>query len=243
MSDLRRRTTALDGRVICYLMLLNILFAPFLNTSYSGVIALFLVTLTLIIEKCYRRAGVLLIQYGFFFMLIYIGTQLTMMYPKSFLIMEISFIGTVGMKILPSLGYLHVLLSISSGELMATLNHMKLPAGVVIGTASVLRFVPALKQTFMSMKRGSRYRRHQGLLVLFIKHPIQSYRYYMVPYISRMIQISDDLAATLNAKGVGLHSKTTSTRQIHFKSIDYFMMFFTSSLYFLMFVGRLYDIK
>lgn len=165
------------------------------------------------------------------FGLAWCGTQLTRTYPNSFLVIEASFLGTMGMKVIPTLAYLHVLVNMRSGELMGTLKRMKLPASIVMGIACGLRFIPVLKQTFINMRRGSIYRRKKHELFYRITHPLQSSYYYLVPYISRMIQISDDLAAALSAKGIGLHENPTATRQLIFKSRDYITSFGVCMVY------------
>jgi len=152
--------------------------------------------------------------------------------------MELTMIGVLGQRVIPILSYVYILTRISSGEFMSVLMRLKLPKVVAIGIASLFRFVPALGQTFSAMRRGSLFRGDGFRLKSVVLHPVRNIQYYLLPFLSRLSRVSDDLAAALTTRGVGMGGTATTVRDLGAKPADYVILVLLLCFYGALFFGR-----
>ena len=214
------RSTALDARIILLGFFLNVLAFPFFNHTNELLCMVGLSAVFLIVEGYLRRAVTLWIQFAVFYLLAFAGAQLVIQNPFSIWGMELSLIGTLFQRIIPILGYLYILSRISNGEFASVLMRTKMPKSVAIGIASLFRFIPALRQTFSSMRRASLFRGEGFCLKSILLHPARRFSYYLLPFLSRLSRVSDDLAASLSTKGVGISGTATCARNLNFTGKD-----------------------
>ena len=101
---------------------------------------------------------------------------------------------------------------------MSVLMALKLPKSIAIGIASLFRFIPALRETFSAMGRASLFRGSGFRLRSILCHPVRTLEYYLLPFLSRLSHVSDDLAAALATRGVGIEGPVTFIRDLSLKS-------------------------
>lgn len=217
----KSRSTTLDVRIILLGFGLNVLLFPFFFQTNEILYLLGLAVTVLLLERYFYRAVMLCVQFLVFYLLAWLGAQMVMLAPASLFGMALTMLGVLAQRTIPVLGYVYILSRISSGEFMSVLMRIKLSKAVAIGIASLFRFIPALGQTFSAMHRASLFRgdgfRWKNILV----HPVRSSRYYLLPFLLRLSRISDDLAAALSTRGVGIDGAATSVRDLRAKTRDY----------------------
>lgn len=220
-TQIKKRSTTLDARVILSGFGLNVFTFPFLYQTKEILCLLGLSAGMLLLEKHFRRAVSLYAQYLVFYFLAFWGAELVAHHPMSVVGMELSIIGVFGQRVIPVLGYVYILSHISSGEFMSVLMRLRLPKAVAIGAASLFRFIPALGQTFTAMRRASLFRGDGFRWKSILLHPARSFQYYLLPFLSRLSRVSDDLAAAISTRGVGVAGTATSVRDLSAKARDY----------------------
>lgn len=217
----RGRSTFLDARVVLLGFGLNVLAFPFLHQMGEILCLVGLSAVALLLERHARRAVVLFAHWTAFYLLARAGALIVQGSPASLFGMTLTLAGVLGQRVVPVLCYVYILSRISSGEFMSVLCAMKAPKPVAIGLASLFRFIPALGQTFAAMRRASLFRgegfRPQSILL----HPVRSVQYYLLPFSSRLVGVSDDLAAALSTRGVGMGGAATSVRDLRARARDY----------------------
>lgn len=219
--NVKSRSTTLDARIILLGFGLNVLAFPLFYQTSEILCLLGLSAAALLAEKHFRRAVLLFVQFLVFYLLAFSGAQIIMGNPASLFGMELSMVGVMGQRVIPVLGYVYILSHISSGEFMSVLMGIKLPKSAAIGITSLFRFIPALGQTFTAMRRASLFRGEGFRGKSILLHPARSVQYYLLPFLSRLSRISDDLAAALATRGVGMDGMATSVRDLRAKGRDY----------------------
>lgn len=217
----RSRSTTLDARIILLGFGLNVLTFPIFYQTGEILCLLGLSAVALLLERHFRRSAMLCVQFLVFYFLAFSGAQIVRCNPGALSGMELTILGVMGQRVIPLLGYVYILARISSGELMSVLLRIRLPKSVAIGIASLFRFIPALGQTFAAMRRASLFRGEGFRLRSLLLHPARSSQYYLLPFLSRLSRISDDLAAALATRGVGMGGTATSVRDLGAKTRDY----------------------
>lgn len=217
----KSRSTTLDVRIILLGFGLNVLAFPFFYQTSQILCLLGLSATTLLLERHFHRTATLCVYFLVFYLLAFSGAQIVMRNPGSLFGMELTMVGVLGQRVIPVLGYVYILSRISSGEFMSVLMRIKFPKSVAIGIASLFRFIPALGQTFAAMRRASLFRGNGFRLKSILLHPARSLQYYLLPFLSRLSRISDDLAAALSTRGVGMDGTATSVRDLGAKARDY----------------------
>ena len=220
----KTRSTVLDARVILLGFFLNVLVFPLYNHTRELIFLVGLSAFFLLAEGYIRRAVGLCVQFALFYLLAFAGARLVMDDPYSMWGMEFSIIGTMLQRIIPLLGYLYVLTRLSSGEFASVLMRTKMPKSVAIGIASLFRFIPALRQTFAAMRRASLFRGDGFRWKSILRHPARSFSYYLLPFLSRLSRVSDDLAASLSTKGVGMSGAASCARDLRCRPRDYVVL-------------------
>lgn len=217
----RGRSTTLDARIILLAGLLDALALPFVHRLEETALLAALACATLMLEGHFGRAGVLAAQFVGCEALACAGALVVAGSPASALGATLTAAGVLGERAVPVLGYVFALSRIGSGELVSALMRARVPQAAAIGLASLLRFVPALGQTFEAMRRASLFRGDGFRAKSLARHPARSARNYLLPFLARLSCVADDLAAALCARGVGMGgAATTDVRDLRAKPRD-----------------------
>lgn len=217
----RGRSTTLDARIILLAGLLDAVALPFVHRLEEVAFLAALSCASLMLEGHFKRAGILIAQFVGCEALACAGALVVANVPASALGATLTAAGVLGERAVPILGYVFVLSRIGSGELVSVLIRAKVPQPVAIGLASLLRFVPALGQTFTAMRRASLFRGDGFRAKSLARHPAKSSQNYLLPFLARLSCVADDLAAALCARGVGMGGVvTTDVRDLRAKPRD-----------------------
>lgn len=106
------------------------------------------------------------------------------------------------------------------GNFITALENMRVPKGMTITFAVVLRYIPTVRQEFYYIKNTMRLR---GIGISFknlILHPIKTFEYSFVPLIIRSMTIADELSASAMTRGLDLHTKRIPIIEVKIKAID-----------------------
>ena len=99
--------------------------------------------------------------------------------------------------------------TLTVGELICTLEKLRMPRKAVIPVAVTLRFLPSVKQEFGYIKESMRIRGLDTSVKAFIKCPIKWVEYMLVPILMRSFMIADELSAAAMVRGIERKGKKT----------------------------------
>jgi len=109
---------------------------------------------------------------------------------------------------------------VPSGKLIAALQRIRLPMGILITLAVSSRFMPVIRLEFDAIQVSAKLR---GVSITSPKNwlrPLSTFEYTIVPLLMRSLKISDELAASATTKGIDFPGKKTSIYPLAFKWYD-----------------------
>lgn len=92
--------------------------------------------------------------------------------------------------------------TMKTGELIGTLEKLKIPRQIVIPVAVTLRFVPTIREELGYIRESMKIRGIDSGFLAVIAHPIQSLEYFLVPLLIRSFKTADELSAAAMVKGI-----------------------------------------
>lgn len=104
--------------------------------------------------------------------------------------------------------------TVKTGELIAALEKLMLPAAVVIPLAVFFRFLPTVKEEFNYIRDTMKMRNIELSPNSLLFHPVRTMEYILVPLLLRSVKVSDELAAAALARGLDGNTRRSSLRQV-----------------------------
>lgn len=119
------------------------------------------------------------------------------------------------MKFMPMMMLAYWLVStIKTGEFIAALERMRLPAAIIIPLAVLLRFLPTVQSEFRCIRDTMKMRGLAFSVRALLFHPIRTMEYMLVPLLLRSVKVADELSAAAFARGLDSGSPRTSLRDV-----------------------------
>jgi energy-coupling factor transport system permease protein len=106
-------------------------------------------------------------------------------------------------------------------EIICALETMKAPNQIVIPFAVAVRFIPSIQEDFNYLKDSLRVRNIPVSLRNFLRHPIQTIEYLLVPILMRSYKISEELAASAMMRGLDSGKPKTMLYTLKFGIQDF----------------------
>jgi energy-coupling factor transport system permease protein len=119
-------------------------------------------------------------------------------------------------------------------EIICALETMKAPDQIVIPFAVAVRFIPSIREDFNCLKDSLRIRNIPVSLWSFLRHPIQTIEYMLVPILMRSYKISEELAASSMIRGLDSGKPKTMLYTIKFGIQDFITSVFWIGFIFLL---------
>nr|WP_279381641.1 energy-coupling factor transporter transmembrane component T [Enterococcus sp. DIV2402] len=110
----------------------------------------------------------------------------------------------------PVIMFASILQEVPSGQMISSLQKLKIPKNILITLVVTLRFFPIIKMENDTIQISAKLR---GLSFSQPKnwlHPLNSFEYTFVPLMMRTLKITDELAASAMTKGIDYPKKRTS---------------------------------
>lgn len=110
-------------------------------------------------------------------------------------------------------------------EIICALETLKIPNQITIPFAVAVRFIPSIQEDFTALKASLRVRNISISLWSFLRRPIQTVEYMLVPILMRAYKISDELAASAMIRGIDSANKKTLLYTLKFGIQDFITSF------------------
>lgn len=111
-------------------------------------------------------------------------------------------------------------------EFVASFERMKVSSKFTIPFSVMFRFFPTLAEEYSSIKDAMVFRGIGLSFERFIKHPIKTFEYIIVPLLMSSMTIAEELSAAALSRGLDHNSKRTSVTKVGLRALDYFVMVF-----------------
>lgn len=177
---------------------------PFVNTifpSSKGILFTVLFSLSLLFAAGHYKKLCKALMYIFLFLLLY---KVVDIYSQSAMLQSML---KMNLLFFPSLLLALFLVSeYNSSELLSGLQALKLPKIFIIGLTVTLRYIPTFRKEFKIIKESMYIRG----VAFSLKHPVQTFEYFIVPQLYRCLNLSGELTASGLIKAIDAPCKRTS---------------------------------
>ena len=107
-------------------------------------------------------------------------------------------------------------MSVAPVDLTRNLNQIKVPRAITLGMLIALNFTPLLRLETKRVKEAMKTRGAGSIL-----DPKVFYRAFLIPFVTRLVNISDTLALSVETRGFTLEkAETTTYKTPKFKATD-----------------------
>ncbi len=206
----------LDPRTqILVLILISVIFFS-LSDILLEVVCMVTIGLILIWQGMLKTA----LKYWAFYAATMLGFFISIEYPN----MLISMIGVLCValrKVIPSFMFATAIIEKTKvGKLVAALQEIHLPKGLIIAFAVTIRFFPTLKEEYWLVINAMRMRGIRFSLKNLILRPMLVLESILIPIMLRMSVIADELAVSSVTRGIDSNRKRTSYYKNRFTWMD-----------------------
>lgn len=163
------------------------------------------ITIGLLYQRQYKDAAISLSGYGgiavITFWLLWLEGSAALAIGEFLLLIR---------KMFPVFMAAKLLIHSPSGQLICGLQKLHCPKILIVGITVILRFFPTIAEEFRSIKNAMLIRGIPLNLKNSIIHPAATTEFVLVPLISRLSIVSDELSAAAVTRGIELPQKRTS---------------------------------
>ena len=175
------------------IVIFSLVYANDVRCSYFLIAAYLIMFLFINYKTCLKRLIYLTIIGGLFFLIAYLVSN-RLDQGLSMINRVAAF--TVGM--IPGV-------SLGTDRLARNLSQIRAPRSLTIGMLIVFSFMPTLLNESRRVKEGMKARGSFTVL-----NPKILYRAFLIPFITRIVDISDTLSLSIETRGFDLHNKNYS---------------------------------
>jgi thiamine ABC transporter len=111
-------------------------------------------------------------------------------------------------------------MSIKASDLTRCLNQIKAPKAISLGMMIALSFIPLLKDEIKKIKEAIKIRGVSKFNISLL------YRAFLVPLATRISNISDTLALSLEGRGFKMNAKSSIYKRVNVKILDILLLIF-----------------
>ena len=187
----------------------------------------------LLTSKRYKAA----FSYIFFYIIANLLTIYVMPYTKGFLNLVMSFISTMGTRFYSGamMGF-YFITSTKVNEFCCSMERLHVSQKIIIPFSVMFRFFPTIKEEAKGISDAMRIR---GLSwKFFIIRPIEILEYRIVPLITCIVNIGNELSASALTRSLGKENGRTNISRSGFSFIDYFLFILGIAILLCMFIGK-----
>lgn len=228
------RQLYLDARTKLILCLLTS-FIMF-SCNYTGVMRFVLPVLSalpffsFLILKKYRTATGYILAYGICLFLPVVLRQ----YDAPFLNIMSAAIASIFTQMLPGLAMFNVLLSSTSvSEFIAAMDGVHISKKFSVPVSVMFRFFPTIREEYQFIRDALRLR---GIGTL--AHPSEMLEYRMVPLLTELVQVGNELSASAMTRGLDAPNKRTNVCRSGFHAQDIIAFVFCAVVIMLFIISK-----
>lgn len=172
----------------------------------------------LLLLSCGRSRAALL--YILVFALSWAAVEYLLPYTSGLGAILTGFIASMGSRWLPGamMGY-YFLASTQANEFVAGMERMRVSQKIVIPCSVMFRFFPTVLEESRAIHDAMRIRGIGGIRRL-VTNPLAMLEYRLVPLMTSVVTIGNDLSAAAMTRGLGCGKKRTSIARTGFGAVD-----------------------
>lgn len=118
------------------------------------------------------------------------------------------------------------LVSSKISELIGAMYKLRMPRFVIIGMATIFRFLPTIREEYIAVRNSQKVRGIGRSIINIVLHPIIFYETLLIPLTIRIMKISDELSASAMLRGADRKGRGTCFTDVKITISDMFVLLF-----------------
>ena len=227
-------TRMLDPRVkVVVLLFVNLLMYSSI-AYWVEALCVLAITLALLYQQQYKDAAISLTGYAIIaaltFLMVIIGGKMSTAIGAFLLLIR---------KMFPVFMAAKLLIHSPSGQLICALQKWHCPKVLIVSITVILRFFPTIAEEFRSIKSAMLVRGIPLNVKNSIIHPAATAEFVLVPLISRLSIVSDELSAAALTRGIEAPQERTSYYELKIGILDLIIFFMLFALLLIAYLPKL----
>lgn len=111
-----------------------------------------------------------------------------------------------------------------SGEWISLFKKWHFPKFFIVPFSVIFRFFPTAREDYRQIRNAMAFRGIERGPVAFVKQPIQTFEFILIPLLMNASQVAQDLTISALTKGLSIPEKQTSIINLRMTKIDFIYM-------------------
>ncbi|MDN5811066.1 MAG: energy-coupling factor transporter transmembrane protein EcfT [Tetragenococcus koreensis] len=111
-----------------------------------------------------------------------------------------------------------------SGEWISLFKKWHFPKFFIVPFSVIFRFFPTAREDYRQIRNAMAFRGIERGPVAFIKQPIQTFEFILIPLLMNASQVAQDLTISALTKGLSIPGKQTSIINLRMTKVDFIYM-------------------
>lgn len=207
----------IDIRIRILLLLIISLTALLLKTEFTLLVCLILAAIYISITSGIKKVMPYIITYFALWALLYLLKDIRVLGNLPLLTVYVRRLMVPVMMAVPVIGA-------PTGQLIASLNRMKLPKYATLSLAVLFRFMPTIIREYHAIREAQRFRGIGVSLGKTLLSLPRTLEYIMMPMLIRTSKVADELTASAQVRGVKIEGECSSYHIIKMKISDWIFL-------------------
>lgn len=214
-----------DPRTILYLLLLSQIIL-FLDTSiFIEMVTVIILIIPFFISKQFKWGIGIVIVYS---LQLFITFIILPNINNAMLLYPLSMVANGFRELIPGIIVgIYALKLTHSGEWISLFKKWHFPKFFIVPFSVIFRFFPTVRQDYRQIRNAMAFRGIDRGPVAFIKQPIQTFEFILIPLLMNASQVAQDLTISALSKGLSISGKQTSIITLRMTKIDFAYMVIT----------------
>jgi len=211
-----------DPRTILYFLLISQIVLLLDSSIFIEIITVIIFILPFFISKQFKWGLVIIIVYS-----LQLFTAFTILptINNTMLLYPLSMVANGFRELTPGIIVgIYALKLTRSAEWISLFKKWRFPKFFIVPFSVIFRFFPTMREDYHQIRNAMAFRGIERSIVAFIKHPLQTFEFILIPLLMNASQVAQDLTISALTKGLSIPGKQTSIINLHMTKTDLIYM-------------------
>lgn len=211
-----------DPRTILYLLLISQIILILDISIFIEIITVVILILPFFISKQFKWGLSIIIVYS---LQLFIAFVILPNVNHAVLLYPLSMVANGFRELIPGMivGIYAIKLT-HSGEWISLFKKWHFPKFFIVPFSVIFRFFPTAREDYRQIRNAMAFRGIERGPVAFVKQPIQTFEFILIPLLMNASQVAQDLTISALTKGLSIPGKQTSIINLRMTKIDFIYM-------------------
>lgn len=211
-----------DPRTILYFLLISQIVLLLDSSIFIEIITVIIFIMPFFISKQLKWGFIIVIVYS-----LQLFTAFTILpnIDNTMLLYPLSMVANGFRELIPGIIIgIYALRLTHSAEWISLFKKWRFPKFFIIPFSVIFRFFPTIREDYHQIRKAMAFRGIERGPIAFIKHPLQTFEFILIPLLMNASQVAQDLTLSALTKGLSIPKKQTSIINLRMTKVDLIYM-------------------